>query len=109
MAFGEADACTRVASMSPRGGSNSCHMRIPAMMTGRSAEGDRFAHPFLTGVGFLLGPVTFRQGRGHSSPHGFPPQNDAMGAVKEPIEDRIGQRGLADVLMPVIRRELASD
>lgn len=37
-------------------------VRIPAMMTGRSAEGDRFAHPFLTGVDFLLGPVTFRQG-----------------------------------------------
>jgi hypothetical protein len=31
---------------------------------------------------------------------------DLMGAVHEAIEDRVGQRGIAEVLVPVLDRKL---
>lgn len=62
-------------------GEATAQVRIPAKMTADSGERDRVAQPSLTGVGFLLGPVTFRQVIGDEPAHGFAAQCDAMGAV----------------------------
>jgi len=56
-------------------------LRIPAMMTADSGERDRLAQPSLTGAGFLLGPVTFRQAGLAGAAHRFTAQRDAMSAV----------------------------
>ncbi len=47
-------------------------LRTPAKMTADSWERDRLAQSSLTGVGFLLGPVTFGQVVVAGTSHGFP-------------------------------------
>ena len=56
-------------------------LRIPAMMTADSGERDRVAQSSLTGEGFLLGLVTFRQVGVAGAAHRFTAQLDAMSAV----------------------------
>src|SRR5690606_13893832 len=40
---------------------------------------------------------------------GWPAQLEVVGAVQDAVADRVCQGGVADVLVPVLRRELTSD
>ena len=41
--------------------------------------------------------------------HRFSLEMDLVGVVQEPVEDRVGERGIADVVVPEFERELAGD
>src|SRR6266851_1368872 len=48
-------------------------------------------------------------GSDETAPQGRPLELDAMGAVDDAVEDRVGQGGIADHLMPPADRNLAGD
>ncbi len=64
-------------------------------------ERDRLAHRSLTGVGFLLRPVTIGQVGGQFA-HRLTPQVEAVRTVQQAVEDGICQGRLADVVVPVL-------
>ena len=76
-------------------------MPISANVTADSGERDRLAHRSLTGVGFLLRPVTIGQVGGQFA-HRLTPQVEAVRAVQQAVEDGICQGRLADVVVPVL-------
>ena len=46
---------------------------------------------------------------GGSFAHRFSLEMDFVGVVQEPVEDRVGKRGIADVVVPEFERKLAGD